>query len=85
MGTFYGAVGSLTILRTRQISDSAMSANQQARVSDRPITGEPMYIILNLGMSPTFGAIDLENLQFPAVMRVDYVRVYQDNDHLNSE
>lgn len=34
-------------------------------------------------MSENFGKVDLTNLVFPAVLRVDYVRVYQDTDQLN--
>lgn len=39
---------------------------------------------MNLGMSFNFGGtIDFEHLELPAVMLVDYVRVYQDPDHIN--
>ena len=38
---------------------------------------------MNLGMSENFGAVDLEHIIFPAQMTVDYVRVYQDPDHIN--
>lgn len=41
------------------------------------------YIIANLGMSPNFGRIDFEHLQFPATMRIDYIRVYQRPDQIN--
>jgi hypothetical protein len=41
------------------------------------------YIIANLGMSPNFGAIDLEHLTFPATMRIDYIRVYQPENAIN--
>ena len=41
------------------------------------------YIIINLGMSKNFGAIDFEHLTFPTHMRVDYIRVYQDIHHIN--
>ncbi|GAA5966221.1 hypothetical protein JCM8115_006413 [Rhodotorula mucilaginosa] len=60
-----------------RITDKAMAANAAAGVSNRPVTGEPLYILLNLGMSENFGFVDLENLVFPSKMRVDYVRVYQ--------
>ena len=36
-------------------------------------------------MSENFGFVDLENLVFPAKMRVDYVRVYQPEGWQNSE
>ncbi|KAJ7737523.1 glycoside hydrolase family 16 protein [Mycena metata] len=37
-----------------------------------------MYIIMNLGLSQSFGYVDFDHLTFPAVRRVDWVRVYQD-------
>ena len=37
----------------------------------------------NLGISKNFGDVDVVNLQFPAVMLVDYIRVYQDPDNIN--
>ena len=36
-----------------------------------------------MGISPNFGAIDFEHLTFPAVMSVDYIRVYQNPDDIN--
>lgn len=35
------------------------------------------YMIANLGMSENFGQVDLQHLQFPMHMKVDYIRVYQ--------
>ncbi|CAE6438898.1 unnamed protein product [Rhizoctonia solani] len=49
----------------------------------RPVPMEPMYLIINLGISPNFGAIDWDNLIFPAYMLVDWVRVYQPKDAHN--
>lgn len=43
----------------------------------------PQYILVNLGMSENFGTIDFEHLTFPAVMSVDYIRVYQPSDSKN--
>lgn len=37
--------------RRRQLQDTAMAANPEAQVSNRPVTGEPLYLIFNLGMS----------------------------------
>lgn len=34
-----------------QISDEAMQANAATNVSNRGVTGEPMYMLFNLGMS----------------------------------
>jgi hypothetical protein len=39
---------------------------------------------MNLAISNNFGEVDLENLQFPAYMSVDYVRVYQPKDAVNT-
>ena len=38
---------------------------------------------MNLGMSENFGDVDLAQLQFPAFMEVDYVRVYQKKGKIN--
>lgn len=34
-------------------------------------------------MSENFGEVDLENLNFPAIMRVDYIRIYQRTNQIN--
>ncbi len=31
----------------------------------------------NLGMSTNFGDVDLDHLTFPAIMSIDWIRVYQ--------
>lgn len=41
------------------------------------------YLIANLGMSRNFGFVDVDHLTFPATMKVDYIRVYQDPDMKN--
>lgn len=41
------------------------------------------YIIMNFGFSYNFGPIDLPDLQFPAAMSVDYIRIYQPKDAIN--
>ena len=41
-------------------------------------------MIINLGISPNFRFIDFEHLTFPTVMSVDYVRVYQNPDNINT-
>ncbi|CAL1695543.1 unnamed protein product [Somion occarium] len=65
------------------LMQSGMAADTQAEIGPRPIPQEPMYIIANLGMSRNFGFVDLEHLHFPAIMKVDWVRVYQDPDNMN--
>ena len=38
---------------------------------------------MNLGLSENFGFVDYEHLVFPALMKVDWVRVYQDPNNIN--
>ena len=38
---------------------------------------QPMSMILNLGISENWVAINWTAVTFPAIMRVDYVRIYQ--------
>jgi len=40
------------------IASSAMKPNAEADVGQRPIPYEPMYLIINLGLSENFGAIE---------------------------
>lgn len=44
-----------------------------------------MYLIVNLGLSENFGAIDYDGLTslWPVTMAVDYIRVYQDPKNRN--
>ncbi|KAL0247765.1 hypothetical protein I308_103843 [Cryptococcus tetragattii IND107] len=62
------------------IHGAAMGPNEEAGVNQRPVTEEPMYMILNLGISENFGAVHFAGLEklWPVQMEVDYVRVYQD-------
>ncbi|KAH9950443.1 beta-glucan synthesis-associated [Amylocystis lapponica] len=62
---------------------ASMAADTVVEISARPIPQEPMYLIMNLGMSTNFGLVDLEHIVFPSVMYVDYIRVYQDPDNVN--
>ncbi|KAK7694788.1 hypothetical protein QCA50_001976 [Cerrena zonata] len=65
------------------MKQAGMAADTTVEIGPRPVPQEPLYIIVNLGMSRNFGFVDLEHLIFPTTMRVDYVRVYQDPDNLN--
>ncbi len=51
-------------------------------IQARQVSEEPMSLILNLGISNSWTWIDWEHMQFPAVMRVDYVRWYQKKDEV---
>ncbi|KAK4685737.1 beta-glucan synthesis-associated protein KRE6, partial [Tremellales sp. Uapishka_1] len=67
------------------IRGGAMAANKATEVSQRQVTEEPMYLIMNLGLSENFGAIDYDGLAslWPVTMAVDYIRVYQDPNNKN--
>lgn len=60
-----------------------MAADPLVEISARPVPQEPMYLIMNLGISENFGVIDFEHLTFPTTMRVDWIRVYQRSDSIN--
>ncbi|KAJ7753458.1 glycoside hydrolase family 16 protein [Mycena metata] len=60
------------------LNGNMVGADTATQIGARQVPVEPMYIIMNLGLSQSFGYIDFDNLTFPAVMRVDWVRVYQD-------
>ncbi|KAL5498539.1 hypothetical protein ACEPAH_1893 [Sanghuangporus vaninii] len=66
-----------------QLNAGGMAADTRVEISARPIPQEPMYILLNLGMSRNFGDVDEERLTFPTTMKVDWVRVYQRPDEKN--
>lgn len=65
------------------IHAAGVGADPVAQISARAIPQEPLYLIMNLGMSPGFSSIDFENLPMPAHMSIDYVRVYQYEDAIN--
>ncbi|KAH7084487.1 beta-glucan synthesis-associated protein KRE6 [Paraphoma chrysanthemicola] len=53
------------------------SIGPNGNIKARQVSEEPMSMILNLGISNSWTWIDWDNMKFPAVMRVDYVRWYQ--------
>ncbi|KAF1851860.1 glycoside hydrolase family 16 protein [Cucurbitaria berberidis CBS 394.84] len=57
----------------------AAATRPNGNIGTRVIPEEPMAIIANFGMSNSFAAINLDEIQkdLPAVMRVDYIRIYQ--------
>ncbi|KAJ7084833.1 glycoside hydrolase family 16 protein [Mycena belliarum] len=63
--------------KTWTLTPDTIGADSQSQVSERLIPEEPMYIVMNLGMSPNFQAQDFKHMVFPAQMQIDYVRVYQ--------
>lgn len=59
---------------------NALPARSALDMGQRLISEEPMYLVLNMGMAPSFQPQDYEHMTFPAYMHFDYVRVYQRND-----
>ncbi|CAK1356293.1 unnamed protein product [Cercospora beticola] len=55
------------------------SVGPNGNIGQRVIPEEPMTIIANFGMSNSFSAVNLTGLAklFPATMRIDYIRIYQ--------
>ncbi|KAE9404833.1 glycoside hydrolase family 16 protein [Gymnopus androsaceus JB14] len=60
-----------------------LGADSTTNISARSISQEPMYLITNLGLSTSFTTIDYDNLVFPAVLSIDWIRVYQKSDEKN--
>ncbi|CCM00674.1 uncharacterized protein FIBRA_02713 [Fibroporia radiculosa] len=65
------------------LNAAGMGADPKVQISARPVSQEPMYLIMNLGMSYNFGEVDLTQIPFPVHLRVDYIRVYQPSDAIN--
>lgn len=57
----------------------AAATRANGNVGTRIIPEEPLAIIANFGMSNSFAAIDFAQIaaMLPAVMRIDYIRIYQ--------
>lgn len=66
-----------------KVFSEALAADGVMQISKRTISGEPLYLILNLGLSQGFGTIHWPEMEFPYVMSVDWVRVYQRQDSQN--
>ncbi|KAJ7140118.1 glycoside hydrolase family 16 protein [Mycena filopes] len=62
---------------TWTLTPDTIGPDNTSLVSSRLISEEPMYMIFNLGISPSFQGPDFAHLVFPAEMLIDYVRVYQ--------
>jgi beta-glucan synthesis-associated protein KRE6 len=67
--------------QTWTMDAKAMGPN--GNVGTRTIPEEPLSIIANFGMSNSFAFINLDGIaaQLPATMRIDYIRIYQDEGH----
>ncbi|KAL6303895.1 glycoside hydrolase family 16 protein [Sparassis latifolia] len=69
--------------QTWKVTPATLGPDSITQISGRLIPEEPMYMVLNLGMAPSFEAQDFEHLVFPSQMFIDYVRVYQRSDVSN--
>lgn len=60
----------------------ARAIGPNGNIAQRTIPEEPMAIIVNFGMSDSFSAINTTGIAstLPATMRLDYIRIYQDED-----
>jgi beta-glucanase (GH16 family) len=62
------------------VTGASVPPRPEIDIGQRLIPVEPMSIIMNLGISRGFQSdLDFESLIFPAVMKVDYIRVYQND------
>ncbi|ETS60663.1 hypothetical protein PaG_04559 [Moesziomyces aphidis] len=59
------------------LNGQAIGPVPELDVSQRLVPTEPMFMILNVAISESFQVPDFTQLEFPAHMYVDYVRVYQ--------
>ena len=57
------------------ITGNAVGPN--GNIDSRPISNEPMSMVLNVGFSTAWTGINYDELRFPTTMYVDYVRWYQ--------
>lgn len=60
----------------------ARAIGPNGNIAQRTIPEEPMAIIINFGMSDSFSTINTTGIAstLPATMRIDYIRIYQDED-----
>lgn len=65
---------------TWKLDGRALAPN--GNVGQRVIPVEPMALIMNFGMGPSFAPLNMTGLAplLPATMRFDYIRIYQDPD-----
>ncbi|KAF2768172.1 beta-glucan synthesis-associated [Teratosphaeria nubilosa] len=66
--------------KTWKVTGNAIGPN--GNIGQRTIPEEPMALVINFGMSTSFAALNMTGLGslMPATMRLDYVRIYQDDD-----
>lgn len=62
---------------TWTLSGAALGPNKFTEIGQRLIPVEPVSIVINLALSDGFQKVMWNEVTFPAVMKLDYVRVYQ--------
>ena len=69
------------------VNTTALGPNPETEIGQRTMPEEPMYVIMNLGMSPSFQWVNWDELRvgFPFKLRVDYIRIYQDEDKITPD
>ncbi|KAK9468518.1 beta-glucan synthesis-associated [Lipomyces arxii] len=60
---------------THLLDGRALGPN--GNINIRPITYEPLTMVINFGISNSWAYIDWQALPFPNYMRIDHVRIYQ--------
>ncbi|KAI5791726.1 beta-1,6 glucan synthetase [Peziza echinospora] len=70
---------------TQTIRIDAEATGARDGIGARPVSHEPMSIIFNIGMSPSFSEIDFTAIEklLPGKLRVDWIRIYQDPDNVS--
>lgn len=65
---------------TWKVTGDAVGPN--GNIGQRVVPEEPMALIVNFGMSTNFATLNMTGLGplMPATMRLDYIRIYQDED-----
>ncbi|EIW66718.1 hypothetical protein TREMEDRAFT_45569 [Tremella mesenterica DSM 1558] len=63
--------------KTWTMKPGAVPPRPEMDIGQRLITEEPMAMVLNFGMSNNFQTVNFAELEWPAHMLIDYVRVYQ--------
>ncbi|KAH9944099.1 glycoside hydrolase family 16 protein [Epithele typhae] len=80
---FSTSLGSMALKEAWTLNQAGFAADTRVEIGPRPVPQEPMYLIMNLGMSFNFGTVDLQHITFPTKMKVDWIRVYQDPSNVN--
>lgn len=70
--------------RSHGMTARSVGPDAGTEIGQRLVPVEPMSIIMNLGISKQWQDIDMSTLMFPAIMEIEYVRVYQREGQQNT-